>query len=756
MPRGYPAVLLATLLAGCPTPRPCPPCKAGAGRPPAAKAETGAAFLEQWAATFRFRLGQPKAFALTPDGSAVLYLRSGPRSFVHDLYLYDVASRTERVLLTAQRILRGAQERLSTDERALRERMRLLTKGIALFQLSRDGSRLLVPLSGRLFVVARASGAVTELRSAAGAPPIHPRLSPDGKRVASVRDGDLYVAEVASATERRLTHRPHERVTNGLAEFVAQEEMGRYRGFWWSPDSTRLVYQQTDTSAVERLHILDPARPERPPTRWPYPRAGRANASVRLGLIPAAGGTTRWITWDRARYPYLATVKWRENAPLTLVVQNRRQTEMAVLTVDLGSGATRQLLVERDAAWLNIDPQMPRWLPDGRRWLWTTERGGGWQLELRDAEGKLLGAVTPPELGYRGLSDVDPERDEVFVRASPGAPREIHLFRLPLSGRGRPRQVSREPGHHSAVFARQHGVYVQLAEPLSGSARATVHRRDGSAVGTLRSVAERPLLAPRVQLLQVGRRGYQAAVVRPRRFDRSRRYPVIVYVYGGPGHQVVTARQDRYLIQQWLADQGFVVVSADGRGTPGRGRTWERAIRGSFIEVPLADQVEALQALGRQLPELDLSRVGILGWSFGGHLAAVALLERPDVFHAAVAGAPVSDWNEYDTHYTERYLGLPEENRLGYRRSSAVHLASRLRRPLLIVHGTEDDNVYFGHSIRLSDALFRAGRRHEFLPLTGLTHLVPDPLVTRRLYARVAEFFRRHLDVDAAVVVRHQ
>jgi dipeptidyl-peptidase-4 len=714
-------------------------------------------FLEQYAATYRFRLGRPRSIAVTPDGSAVLYLRSGPRSFVHDLYIYDTKRRTERRLLSAGQLLAGGAEQLSEEEKARRERQRLMTKGIAWFRMSRDGARLLVALSGRLYLVERASGKTTRLKPRGA---IDPRLSPDGKKVAFVRDGDLHVLEVAGQRERRLTGRKwgpagagggsnkSTTIRNGLAEFVAQEEMGRHRGFWWSPDSAELVYQQNDSSGVDRLHLLDPSHPDRAPSARPYPRPGKANVKVKLGLVQARGGPTRWIAWDSGRYPYLVTVKWPRKAPLTVVVQNRRQTEMAVLAVNRRTGRTRLLLRERDPAWVDIDQQVPRWLPDGSGFLWTTERNGARQLELRGRDGKLLRSLTRPELNYRGLLDVDPGRGQLFVRASAGHPREIHLYRLPLAGAARPTKISKQPGLHHAAFAREHGVYVHWIEPLAGRHRYTVHRRDGQLVGALRCVTEQPRLEVNLELVEVGKRRLQAAMVRPRNFDRRVTYPVLVYVYGGPNSQVVTARHHRYLLQQWLADHGFIVVSVDGRGTPGRGRAWDRAIKGNFVTVPLADQVTGLEALGRRFPELDLSRVGVYGWSFGGYLAAMAALKRPDVFHAAVAGAPVTEWLNYDSHYTERYLGLPVENRAGYRASSAIPLARGLRRPLLLIHGTVDDNVYFSHTMLLSDALFRAGKHHELLALSRLTHLVPDPLITRRLYDRIVTFFRGHLQLS--------
>jgi dipeptidyl-peptidase-4 len=276
--------------------------------------------------------------------------------------------------------------------------------------------------------------------------------------------------------------------------------------------------------------------------------------------------------------------------------------------------------------------------------------------------------------------------------------------------------------------------------------RATVCRADGTPVGELPSVAEEPPFVPNAELLKVGEGdGYHAAVVRPRQFKAGTNYPVIAHVYGGPTHQVVTASMGTRLIDQWLADQGFIVVSVDNRGTPGRGRAWEKAVRDKFGSVPLADQVAGLKALGRKFPEMDMERTGVYGWSFGGYLAALAVLREPDVFKAAVAGAPVVDWLDYDTHYTERYLGLPDKHSAAYSEASLLTYADELRRPLLLIHGTADDNVYFRHTLKLANALFRAGREFDLLPLPGLTHMVPDPVVMQRMYGRFAAYFKKHL-----------
>ena len=714
----------------------------GLGAGSAAAAPPDTTFLEQYAATYRFRLGQPTAVKLTPDGRAVLFLRSGPRSFVQDLYEFDVATRTERVVLTAEQILRGAEERLTPEEKARRERLRVSTRGIVSYKISEDGKRLLVPLSGRLFVIERAGGAVTELAGSPGFP-IDPQLSPDGTRVACVRDGDLYVTDIASGRETRLTEGASDTLTHGLAEFVAQEEMDRFSGYWWSPDGSRIAYQETDLAPVEVLHIADPAHPEKAPDAWRYPRPGQANARVRLGIVAAAGGPTTWVSWDRERYAYLARVRWEKNAPLTLLVQNRPQTEEALLAVDAADGATRTLLVETDSTWLNLDGDMPHWLEDGSGFLWTSERDGAWQLELRGRDGALLRRLTPPGFNLRGFVALDESHRRVWVTGGED-PTQLQVFRVPL-GPGRPaaEPVTRESGWHAAVVAKNGRAWVRTRSGAESGPVHTVMDASGKPLAALRAVTETPGIRTHLSFEAVGPARLRAVVVRPADFRPGERYPVIVNVYGGPHAQQARQSAYAYLLDQWFADQGYIVVALDGRGTPARGRAWERAIKGDLIGLALADQVDGLRALAAAHPEMDLARVGIFGWSFGGYFAAMAVMQRPDVFRAAMAGAPVADWRDYDTHYTERYLGLPDADLRAYEASSVLTYVPRLARPLLLVHGTVDDNVYFLHSMKLADALFRAGKEFEFLPLPGFTHSVPDPLVTKRLYGRIAEFFDR-------------
>src|SRR5262245_8837770 len=704
-------------------------------------------YLRDHAATRGFMLGRPVKPTPTPDGKAVLFLRSEARKAQLSLFEFDVATGKTVELLTPAKVLKGAEEKLSAEEKARRERMRVSVGGFSGFQLSKDGRLILLSLSGKLYLVERDTASIRELKTGAGSV-IDPKFSPDGKMVSFVRDYDVFVLDLASGEERRVTTGGSREVSHGLAEFVAQEEMNRFTGYWWSPDSKQIAYQATDVRDVETWYVADPIHPDQTPTPFAYPRPGKANAKVRLSVTGISSGGASPIAWDADKYPYLTSVHWSKEGGLIVGVQTRDQTEWVLLQADPRSGKTTVLLRERDAAWVNLNQEMPRWLPDGTGFFWISERDGGPQLELRSRNGRMKGVLASAATGFQSFVHYDDKQSQVYYIASPD-PTQAHLYRVSLSAAlgsdAEPQALTEEIGLHSAVFAKDHSLFVQTSRTLADMPKTLVRRANGSVVGELPSVAENPPFEPQLNIVDAGNARFKASIVWPRNFDKTKKYPVLVDVYGGPHHLQVAATKGRWLLEQWYADQGFIVVAIDGRGTPGRGRDWERAIFKKFGSVPLDDQVAGLRALAERHPEMDLGRVGISGWSFGGYMSALAVLRRPDVFHAGVAGAPVTDWLDYDTHYTERYLGIPPKDDAAYKEGNLLTYARDLKRPLLIMHGTADDNVYFRHSLKLVDGLFRAGKDFEMLPLSGLTHMVPDPNVMEALHARIARFLQKHL-----------
>ncbi|MFF4784450.1 prolyl oligopeptidase family serine peptidase [Streptomyces sp. BK205] len=698
-------------------------------------------FPRRHARTQRFTLGAPRAFTVAPDGSRVAFLRSNSGTDrANSLWVLDTADGGERVAADPRALLGGAEERLSPEERARRERSREGGAGVVGYATDAAVELASFALSGRLFTAELRAGTARELP--VPGPVIDPRPAPDGRHVAYVARGALRIVGAEGEDDRVLAGPESDQVTYGLAEFIAAEEMGRTRGFWWSPESDRLLVARVDDTPVRRWWISDPAHPERDPQHVPYPAAGTPNADVRLFVIDLGGARTE-VSWDRARYPYLAHVHWSAAGAPLLLVQARDQRSQLYLAVDPESGATRMVHADEDPIWLDLFPGVPCWSPSGQL-VRIADEGGARVLAVGERP------LTGPQLHIRAVLDVT--ADDVLVSASAGTRAEspetgeVHVYRVNELGVER---VSQEPGVHSAV--RAGGVTVLVSASLDRpGARARV-LRDGKETATVTSYAEDPGLTPRVTLIEGGARRIPCAVLMPQDYAGDSPLPVLLDPYGGPHGQRVVAAHNPHLTSQWFADQGFAVVVADGRGTPGRSPAWEKAVRDDLAEVVLQDQVDALQALAEDFP-LDLDRVAIRGWSFGGYLAALAALRRPDVFHAAVVGAPVTDLRLYDTHYQERYLGHPDEQPEVYRRNSLVDDeglvdAVEPHRPMMIIHGLADDNVVVAHSLRLSSALLAAGRPHEVLPLSGVTHMTPQETVAENLLLLQLDFLKRSLSL---------
>lgn len=649
---------------------------------------------------------------------------------VHCLWVHDVASGEERCIADPAALGAGDERMIPPEERARRERVRESAGGIVAYAADGAVTVATFALGGQLWVC-DLGGAARRLD--VEAPVVDPRVDPTGQRVAYVHKRALYVAELSAPEPRLIAGEDNPDVSWGLAEFIAAEEMGRTRGFWWSPNGQRLAVARVDVGPVTRWHVADAVEPASPPAVLRYPAAGTDNADVRLAVIRLDGGCVD-VDWDRAAFEYLAAVHWGIQGPLTLVVQSRDQRTVRILAADPETGATTVVREDSDPCWVDLVGGVPRWLERGR--LVTTVVADGTCRIAVDGV-----PVSPPGLHVRRV--VHAGESGIVVTASGEDPTAVSVWRIPVSD-GQPEPLGGPQGVTEAVGNDK--ALVRIARDLDRhGAQTTVHGVGGRS--TIRSHPQTPLLTPRVELLKLGARALRAALVLPRDWEPGQGLlPVLMDPYGGPHAQRVLRSRNAYLVPQWFADQGFAVLIADGRGSPARGVDWERAVAGDLAEPPLTDQIDALAAAVQARPDaLDPARVAIRGWSFGGFLAALAVLRRPDVFHAAIAGAPVTDWALYDTHYTERYLGLPQKQPEAYRRSALLDDAARLERPLLLIHGLADDNVVAAHTLRLSRALLEAGRPHTVLPLSGVTHMTPQEQVAENLLLLQLDFLQRAL-----------
>jgi dipeptidyl-peptidase 4 len=680
-------------------------------------------FPRRQARTRRFTLGAPRGVTVSPDGERVAFLRSrGGTDPVTCLWTLDLASGEERLVADPHELDAGDED-LPQEERARRERSREQAGGVVGYATDRAVTMAAFTLSGQLYVTELAAGLTPRLVETPGGV-IDPRPDPHGRRVAYVSGGALHVHDVAARTTSTLAEPDAPEVTYGLADFVAAEEMGRMRGHWWAPDGESLLVARVDDGPVRRWHIADPANPDRPPAVVAYPAAGTPNARVSLEIVDL-GGTVVPVRWDATRDEYLAEVGWDAH-DLLVVVQPRDQRALRVLRVDPATGATELRHEQTDARWVDIVPGVPAHTSSGA--LVTVGDAGGARRLVIDGE-----PVTPASLQVRDVADVD--GDVVLFRAGED-PTSIGLWTWGPDGLT---GLTKGPGVFAGRLAG--GTLVVTRHGLDADGSATTVHRDG-AEHTIASLADPPGLTPRITLLTAGERELRTALLLPSGHEPGTTLPVLMDPYGGPHAQRVLASRGAHLTSQWFADQGFAVLVVDGRGTPGRGPEFERAVHRDLAAPVLEDQVDALHAVAERHPDLDLTRVGIRGWSFGGYLAALAVLRRPDVFHAAVAGAPVTDWALYDTHYTERYLGRPDEDPQAYARSSLIEDAPALTRPLLLVHGLADDNVVAAHTLRLSSALLAAGRPHSVLPLSGVTHMTPQEVVAENLLLLQVRFLK--------------
>jgi dipeptidyl-peptidase-4 len=705
----------------------------------------------------------PRALKLAPDGSRVTFLRakaSDPNQL--DLWEYHIGSGRTRLLVDSA--LLAPKTELSAEEKARRERARIANfSGIVEYQFAPDGSALLFPLGGELYLyelARRGKDAVTRLTHGEGFA-TDPKLSPKGRYVAFVRGANLWVIERASGKQRQITRDGGGTIANGMAEFVADEEMDRHTGYWWAPDDSAIAFARYDESKVPVQKRFEIFADRVDVTEQRYPAAGDPNVAIALKVATidaklfASDAPAQIADVPLGPDPdiYLARVDWHPDGKrLAFQRQSRDQRTLELILADVASGAQRTLLTERASTWVNLNDDF-RFLKTRDAFVWGSERSGLKQLYLYALDGTLEHPITRSDFDLDGLLGVDEKAGRVYVAAPGPDALEKHVFAYRLDGAGDPQRLTQEPGWHEAAFSRDARFFVDTYSNAETPPQVRLFEAGGARKAVLEPNAldaKHPyfkyLAGHRVPEFgaiagPAGRLNYR--LYKPSGFDPARRYPVLIRVYGGPGRQLANKGWGDWT-DQYLARHGYIVFTLDNRGTPRRGKAFADAIHLRLGGVEVADQLAGVDWLRAQ-PFVDAERIGVFGWSYGGFMVLRMLEAASDRIAAGVAVAPVTDWALYDTHYTERYLSTPEKNAAGYAASGVFAELDRLKSPLLLIHGMADDNVLFVNSTRLMAALQSREIPFELMTYPGAKHSLVGPATRVHVYSAIEAFLDRQL-----------
>ncbi|MDH3431720.1 MAG: S9 family peptidase [Gammaproteobacteria bacterium] len=704
----------------------------------------------------------PKSVRISPDSVRVSFLRgkdSDPLQM--DLWEYSIEDDDMRLLVDSTALTGGAED-LSEQELARRERLRIVgQRGIVSYQFSPDGKALLFPLSGDLFLYEIAAGKIRQL-TASDAGETDPKFSATGKYVSFVREQNLFVIDLDRDEERQLTSDGGGLIKNGMAEFIAQEEMDRYTGYWWSPDDSAIAFTRVDESPVQVSKRFEVYAEDFKVYEQRYPATGTPNALIQVGVVELDGGEIRWMDLGDDADIYVPRVDWFPTGDFLAVQrQSRDQKRLDLLKVDAGNGKSRVLLTESSTTWINLHNEL-HFLESTKRFIWLSERSGHMHLYLYGNEGELIHPLTAGEWdvvdGARtrsALLHVDEDAGTLYITATLDSPIERNIYAVKLDGSAAPKRLSNAAGWHKATFAANGEFYVDSFENATTPPQVAVHRKDGSRIAFIEENAlseshpYHPYLAtqPTTEFGTLEAEDGQTLYYRikkPGDFDASKRYAVIVSVYGGPQGQRVTNKWSAGF-EEVLVNNGFIVFSLDNRGTGFRGTRFDAPLYRQMGQIEVIDQVVGANFL-KSLDYVDADRIGVFGWSYGGYMALMCMMQAPEVFAAGVSGAPVTDWALYDTHYTERYLGTPQDNADGYAASSVFPYVQDLAGPLLIIHGMADDNVLFSNSTKLFDALQEQQREFDMMTYPGSKHaLLRVPSTGKHGYSKILRFFELHL-----------
>ena len=688
-------------------------------------------FPRQNARTRRFTIGAPRSFSLSAGGDWVTFLQSNSSEDpLNKLWAWSASSGQTKVIADLETLINnGSGEIISREEQARRERVREIGAGIVSYSANSHSPNIAFASNQSLFKVGVESSEVFHFNL--GRDIFDPQISPNGNLIAYVSEGQLrYVDE--NGSDHAVSPSKTGEKSFGVADFIAAEEMGRRRGYWWSPDNDKLLVTSVDESDVLSWHILKSSDPSDAPAVIKYPKAGTKNPNVGLEIYSLDGESVS-IDWNQNNsWEYLVSIQWTDQDAIFATVQTRDQKTAGILHVNTTNGSTEEIYRWNNRCWVEIIPGAPKVV--GERII---------TIEDHDETRRVMvdGRPCSPE-GIQIRSLIHYSEDGLLATCNPN-PLDQQICRVTVSGETT--LVTETAGIHEA--SANDALMVIQHRSMNFDGVKTGFYKSDKLIIEIPDYSETPNITLNSFFHKTGELDLETAVLLPAGHDGETTLPVLLDPYGGPHAQRVRNARGLFGVSQWFADQGFAVVVTDGRGTPGRSPSFEREVYGDLATYALTDQIDALYSISANYDFIDLDRVAIRGWSFGGYLAALALIRRPDVFHAAVAGAPVTDWSLYDTHYTERYLGHPETEPENYAKTNLCNEANKLERPLLLIHGLADDNVVAAHTFQLSQALLEAGKPHEVLPLTGVTHMTPQETVAENLLRIQLSFIQRSLGI---------
>ena len=712
----------------------------------------------------------PQAIQFAPSGLHVSYLAgSATQPNVQDLWLYNVRENSHQRLVAANELMPNTSQ-LSAEEKARRERLRIAASGIVNYQWSPTSEKLLFPLNGQLFLFDIASAEVTQLTDD-NVFATDSRFSPQGNFVSYVHDYNLYVVDLKTATTTQLTQRQNSTEQFATAEFVAQEEMKRMTGYWWSPNENHIALTRVNLSPVDIKQRVDVYADRTELVEQRYPMAGTNNAAVELGILALSQPTSgeadanadeqaspviQWLNLARLGDGYLTRVNWLPNSQgVAYQWQNRPQNKLTLFIHELTSATAKTVLEESSSTWINLHDDL-HFMNDSRHFIWASERSGYKHLYLYRTDGSLIRQLTSGDWMVDELSHVDEITGVIYFTGRKASPIERHLYRanLTTSSPGQPSQLSTREGMHTVHFAADGRSYIDYFSSARQPPQVSLHGPTGQRNAWLHEnrLDQNHPIAPFLATWSYPEFGHLTAadgqrlyyqVNKPKQIADNQSHPAIVMVYGGPRAQRVTNSWGDYFTQ-YLVQQGYVVFKLDNRGSGNRGRQFEAGIYRELAQLELADQKLGTQWLAKQ-PYVNANRIGVFGHSYGGYMALHMILRAPELYSASVAGAPVTDWALYDTHYTERYMGTPQDNPEGYRQADVLTYADQLERPLLIYHGMADDNVLYTHTARLTHRLQQSMLPFEMMAYPGKAHGIRGREASIHRYRMIADFFKRHL-----------